>query len=136
MLQNVRNKFKVEVNKVEAAMTKKKSTIQNKGQDSFYQIRSLDPKIQDKGKYYFLELKIPSHEKEGLTFNASQRELRINFQRSYASDMTDEMGTINKSKRNELFTKIMKTKDILDPAGVRSQYNNEKGVLEVLINKA
>lgn len=136
VLKNLRDKFQVEVNKVVAEMTKKKAIIQNKGQDSFYQIRRIDPKIVDQGKFYTMKLDIPHHEKEGVTLNASNRELRINFQRKFAGDMVDEFGNLNKSKRNELFTKVIQTEDILDPNGIRAKYNNKTQKLEVVLKKA
>ncbi|MBT7608817.1 MAG: hypothetical protein HN576_03615 [Bacteriovoracaceae bacterium] len=135
-LENIRNKFQVEVNKVENAMTKKKLNVQTKGLDEFYQVRSLDPKIIDHGKFYSLQIALPAHEQEGATFNASNRKLRINFVRNYSAEIEDDSGNINKSKRNELFTKVIHTDDILDPKGVRTKYNKKAGILEVSIKKA
>jgi hypothetical protein len=136
VLNNIRDRFHSEVNKVELAMAKKKLSVNTKGKDQFYQVRTLDPKIMDHGKFYSLQIPLPIHEQEGATFNASKRELRINFVRNYSAQVEDETGNINKSKRNELFTKVINTKDLLDPDGVRTKYNKRTGMLEVSIKKA
>ena len=136
VLRNIRDRFQTEVNKVELAMAKKKLKVNTQGKDQFYQVRTLDPKVIDHGKFYSLEVPLPPHEKEGATFNASNRELRINFVRNYSAQVEDETGGINKSKRNELFTKVIKTEDLLDPSGIRTRYNKLTGMLEVTIKKA
>lgn len=132
-LKNIKTKLDEEVYKLQLSTSKDKKLIQDKKEDSFYNIEKLNPRVSDIGNSYVIELEVTPHEKENVHLVANGRNLKLTLNRRFNETIVDENGVIDQSSRNQLYSKEMKVADLLNPKKVESSYENN--ILKLKIAK-
>lgn len=133
ILDDLQKRADVEIKKINDGLASERKRINDMGQDSFYQVKSLEPTIQEKEKSYIIKLKVADFEKDKVNLTPKGRKMTLTLSRSYESESVAPDRSINKSNRVETFTKIFEVKDILDPSKVTRNYQD--GVLTYEIEK-
>lgn len=134
LIDNTKVLLDKEFNQLVDAHTSQKQVLTNKLADDFYHISTIEPVVTDLGHAYKIDIPVPEHEKENITLTPNKRDLRINMSRRFENSRTDEMGNMDKSSRSEVFTKTLKTAEIMESKGIKQNYEN--GHLSFIINKA
>lgn len=78
-------------------------------------------------------MNIPEHEKENVHLSVHGRGVKMTLTRKFTDTLEDKDGSVNRSTRNELYSKEFPSKDILNPKLVAQKY--EDGVLTYRIQK-
>ena len=133
LLANLKKHFDEDVKKMFEENSSKKRVIASKSDDQFYRIETLNPKIVDSPKEFFVSLAVPEHEKENVHLSVQGRNVKMTLTRKYSEFMEAKDGTIDKSNRNELFSKEFPSKDLLNQKQVVQKYEN--GILSFKIQK-
>jgi HSP20 family molecular chaperone IbpA len=133
LLANLKKHFDEDVKKMFEENSSKKRVIASKSDDQFYRIETLNPKIVDSPKEFFVSLAVPEHEKENVHLSVQGRNVKMTLTRKYSESMEAKDGTIDKSNRNELFSKEFPSKDLLNQKQVVQKYEN--GILSFKIQK-
>lgn len=133
LLSKIKGRFKIELDKLLQAHSKRKQDVMQKAQDDFYTVKTIHPRIMDGVDHYIVAMDLPNHEKDDLNVNVNSRKIRLTLSRKFAETHTAE-GVENKAKRNEVLTKTVELDDIMDPGKVTSSYKD--GVLYVKVGKA
>ena len=110
-----------------------KRVIANQNEDQFYRIETLNPTIVDSPKDFLVSLAVPEHEKENVHLSVHGRNVKMTLTRKYSEFIEAKDGTIDKSNRNELFSKEFPSKDLLNQKQVVQKY--EDGILTFKIQK-
>ncbi|MBP9679939.1 MAG: hypothetical protein KBD76_00925 [Bacteriovorax sp.] len=132
-IAEIKSHLEHDIRKMISDTSAQKRMIANKKDDKFYRIETLHPTVQETAKAYFVSLKVPEHEKESVHLSVHGREVKMTMTRKYTESLKEEDGTINKSTKNELYSKEFSSKDILNPKLMTQKY--EDGVLTYKIQK-
>jgi HSP20 family molecular chaperone IbpA len=124
LLDRVAKKFNNQIEELRASHSKFKKTFENQSKDKFYQIKRLEPRVEEKGKEYFIFLKVPYHERESVHITGHNRSVRLTLARRFEDRLAHDDGTFDHSKKSEIFSKIIKMKDILDQNSITQKYEN------------
>ena len=124
LLDRVEKNFKNQIEKLIESHSKFKKTINNKLDDNFYHVNLLEPELIDNGKEYLLYLEVPPHEKESVHISARNRNIRLTLARRFEDKIVNEDGTMDRSRKSEIFAKTIKTKDIIDHDSIRQKYED------------
>lgn len=133
VLKDIQKKFEEEVRHLQNSTSEQKQTINEKSQDDFYRIKTIQPRIVDQDKHMIFELDVPKHEWENVHLSAQGRNIKMTIGRKYSDEATDDAGSRNKSSRSELFSKEFTVKDLLNPKTMTQTYAN--GILKFKIDK-
>lgn len=133
LLTELKTHFEADVKKLALQFAGKKRVIANKGDDQFYRVETLHPTINENEKDYMVSLTVPEHEKEHVHLSVNGRGVKMTLTRKFTDSIEDQEGALNKSTRNELFSKEFSSKDILNPKLVTQKYEN--GVLTYKVQK-
>ena len=133
VLNKIKGRFKLELDKLLQAHSKRKQDIMQKAKDDFYTVKTIHPRIMDGIDHYIVAMDLPNHEKDDLNVNVNNRKLRMTLSRKFAETHSAE-GVENKAKRNEVLTKTVELEDIMDPRKISSSYKD--GVLYIKVGKA
>lgn len=134
LLSRVKGAFDQELKSLSREHSALKKTISSRGQDPFYNSKTLNPKIVDKGKFYEVSLEVPSWEQEFVQINSDKRNVDLTLTRSFHSIVESETGDINTSKKSEVFAKTFNVPDIVDSNNLTRRYH--EGVLTFKLMKA
>lgn len=134
ILKEISTRLEQDVKKMTEATSSEKKIISEKSIDPFYRVNTLNPKMTEDLKQVFVSLPVAEHEKENVHLSTQGRTVKITLSRKYTDHLTGEDGSLNKSTRSELFSKELKTADILNHKDIVQSYEN--GVLTFKINKA
>ena len=93
-------------------------------EDNFYHVNLLEPELVDNGKEYLLYLEVPPHEKESVHISARNRNIRLTLARRFEDEITNEDGTMDRSRKSEIFAKTIKTNDIIDHNSITQKYED------------
>jgi HSP20 family molecular chaperone IbpA len=124
VLTEVQKRFSNEIDGISRSHLSKKKLEGTKGEDPFYHLKTIAPIVQNLPGEYHVSLKVPEHERENLFINADKRKIRITLTRNSANRLEGNDGTIDQSKRSELFIKSLNVPDIIDPANITQNYSN------------
>lgn len=130
----MKERFENRLNALKDAFSKKKTMIESKNQDEFYNVGKINPVIQETPDAYIVSMKVPEHEMENITISPRNRYIKVTYHRRHAANVEELDGSRHTSKRSELMTKTMPVKDIMDPNGVTQKY--EDGTLIFKAKKA
>lgn len=133
VLKDIQKKFEEEVRSLQNSTAEKKQTINEKTQDDFYRIKTIQPRVIDQEKQMIFELDVPKHEWENVHLSAQGRNVKMTIGRKYTDEATDDQGSRNKSSRSELFSKEFTVQDLLNPKTMKQTYAD--GVLRFKIDK-
>lgn len=133
ILDRVKERFNNQVNGIVKDQMQYKKSISSKGGDEFYKVSSLNPRITEDVKGYNLSIDVPVHEKENIRLTAHKRDITISLTRKFKDEVKEENGSVNKSRRSEVFTKDLQTENILNSKSITQKYN--EGVLTFRIAK-
>jgi len=133
LLSDLKTHFAADVKKMLEKNSAQKRVIANQNDDHFYRIETLNPTIVDSPKEFLVSLSVPEHEKENVHLSVHGRNVKMTLTRKYSEFMEAKDGTIDKSNRNELFSKEFPSKDLLNQKQVVQKY--EDGVLSFKIQK-
>ena len=112
---------------------KDKKTIEERGNDPFYQLEMLNPKLTEDAKNYYVHLEVPAHEREDVHLMAHGRELRLSMSKKYTASIESEDGSFNRTAKTQLYSKDFPVKDILNQKLISQKYEN--GILSFKIGK-
>ncbi len=133
LLGKIKDRFKVEMDKLLQAHSKRKQDVMSKSQDDFYTVKTIEPRVMDGIDHYIVTMDLPEFEKDNVNINVNDRKLRLTLSRNFA-ETHNEGGVENKAKRNEVLTKTLTLTDIMDSGKVSSSYKD--GVLYIKVGKA
>jgi len=114
-------------------LTDKKS-IEEKSKDPFYRPVILNESVKDVGRFYDVELALPSHEREYVKMNANGRQIKLSLSRQYSEEVDLSEGTKGTSKKSETISKEFQVPEIVEPKSIVQRYENGKVIFR--INKA
>jgi HSP20 family molecular chaperone IbpA len=134
VLGRMEQQLKTDMKNLIASHVKKRDNIQEKINDPFYQIREIDPSIDESEAGVIVSVRIPEHEKESVMMSVDKRNLRMTMARRFNDQLVSEDGSVIRSGRSETLSKEWKVKDILNPKTIQQKYEN--GVLSFIIKKA
>ena len=134
ILKDITSRLEADVKKMTESTSSEKKKIEDKNSDPFYRVNTLNPKLTEDLKQVVISLPIAEYEKENVHLSTQGRLIKMTLSRKYNDNLTAEDGSVNKSTRSELFSKELKTTDILSPKDIVQSYEN--GVLTFKINKA
>lgn len=133
LLAELTNHFEVDVKKMVEQSAVKKKSISSKAEDSFYRIETLSPKIVETEKEFKVSLPVPEYERENVHLSVRGRGVKMTLTRRFADSFEEPDGSINRSTKNELFSREFPSKDLLNAKLVDQKYEN--GVLTYRIKK-
>ncbi|PIK15895.1 Hsp20/alpha crystallin family protein [Halobacteriovorax sp. JY17] len=133
VLDRIKEKFGQQLNTLINGQMKSKANIENKNDDEFYKITSLEPQVANLEKSYQISLHVPEYEKENVRLTAQGRDLSLSLTRKFSDSVVSEDGSKNQSNRSEVFTKKISTEDLLNSREITQSYN--EGVLTFNIAK-
>ena len=133
LLNDLKTHFAADVKKMLEKNSSQKRVIANQNEDQFYRIETLNPTIVDSPKDFLVSLAVPEHEKENVHLSVHGRNVKMTLTRKYSEFIEAKDGTIDKSNRNELFSKEFPSKDLLNQKQVVQKY--EDGILTFKIQK-
>jgi HSP20 family molecular chaperone IbpA len=133
-INDLKAKITARMNKLIEDFGRDKSVVVEKSADPFYTVDKLGPKIKDAGKFVLVSLSIPVHEKESVILSSDGRMVNLSLTRQFDQKLTAKDGSLNETKRSEVFTKQFQVPDILDPGKITQSYQD--GVLTFKIAKA
>lgn len=133
VLGRLKDMFDLEYNKTVEAYAKKKEEIEMRAQDSFYNLKTIEPQIREDEKFYYVDIPTPLHEKENYHVTAHGRKIKLSFNRrsEQRMDLQDEVQT---SKKSETITREFKVAQIVEDKELKESYQN--GVLSYRVPKA
>lgn len=134
ILNDLKTQVDSDIKKMIASSATQMKTVSNKLNDSFYRVETLNPKTTELEKEVIVAIKIPEYEQENVHLSVHGRDVKMTLSRKYTDSMEAQDGSINKSTRNELFSKEFTVTDILDPKKITQKYEN--GTLTFKILKA
>ena len=133
VLDRIKAKFGQQISTILNGQMKSKSSIEEKRDDAFYNITSLEPKLTNLKDSYQIAIEVPDYEKENVRLTAQGRDLSISLTRKFSDSVVAEDGSRNKSSRSETFTKNLSTDELLNSKKITQSYN--EGVLTFDIAK-
>lgn len=133
LLSELKDHFDSDIKKMAEQNASKKQLIANRSDDKFYRVESLTPKTSENEKEYMVSLKVPEHEKENVHLSVNGRGVKMTLTRRFTDTVEELDGSLNRSTRNELFSKEFPSKDLLNPKQVVQKYEN--GILSYKIQK-
>ncbi|WP_412470668.1 hypothetical protein [Halobacteriovorax sp. RT-2-4] len=134
LMGRLKTKIDEELNALKSYYTKAKETIQEKGQDSFYNITKLEPNIKSDQNFYYFSIEVPKHEEETIHINAQERGITVTQNRKF-DQRVEENGNTFKSKRSESLVRQFDVPEILDGTKVSRNYDLETSTLTYRIAK-
>lgn len=134
ILNELQTNLDADMKKMIETTASQKKDVSAKLNDTFYRIETLNPSVLDAGKELIVSLKVPEYEKENVHLSAHGRNIKMTLNRRFTDTMEAGDGSINRSTRNELYSKEFATQDILNPKQIAQKY--DKGVLTFRIAKA
>lgn len=133
MIKNVNDQFQKEMQSMISTHASKKRDVASKMDDQFYHVSTINPQLIDTEKAYIITLALPEHEKEGARLSAHDRQVRLNFTRSFEDQVSQEDGSTHKSKRSEIISKEFNVKEIVNSNKITQQYKD--GLLTFVLPK-
>jgi len=134
VLELMKERFAQRLNALKDGFSKKKTMVENKNSDAFYNVGKISPTVQENIDSYVVSMKVPEHEKENITISPRNRYIKITYHRKHSARVEEQDGSAHTSKRTELMTKQIPTTEILNHKGVTQKYEN--GVLKFKVLKA
>lgn len=134
VLKDISTRLAADVKKMVESTSAEKKIIEGRVADPFYRVDTLNPKMAEELKTVTVSLPVAEHEKENVHLSTQGRSIKITLSRKFTDNMTAQDGSLNRSTRSELFSKELKTVDILSPKDIVQSYAD--GVLTFKINKA
>lgn len=136
VLKRVQEKFIDEIQKLSTKYSSYKDNVVKRGDDSFYQVNMLSPEVEDKGKYYNIFLAVPEHEKDNVHLSVNNRDVKISFNRRFGETITSsEDGSVNSTKRSDLYIKDFKVADIVNPDKISQKYDLDNNQIIFKVEK-
>lgn len=132
VLDRVTNLFNKQKEELVRSHSKIKKTLNDKLEDDFYHVKVIDPKLIDNGKSYLLYIKVPPHEKETTHIAARNRTIDITIARRFEDRIENDDGTVDKSRKSEIFSKKILTDDLIDHNGISQKYENGHLIFKIL----
>lgn len=133
ILSNLKTHFDSDVKKMVKQTSSQKQILEDKSEDSFYAVTTLEPNIIEDKKEILVSLKVPEHEKENVHLSVQGRGVKMTLSRKFTDSYKGEDGMTNRSTRNELFSKEFPSIDLLNPKLIDQKYEN--GILTYRIQK-
>lgn len=133
ILNDIKNHLDKDMKKMIASSSTQKRIMASKSDDPFYRVDLLNPTMIESEKEYLVKISIPEYEKENIHLSVQGREARITLTRRFSETEEAEDGSVNKSTKNELFSKSISSKDLLDPKSITQKF--EDGILTFKIKK-
>jgi HSP20 family molecular chaperone IbpA len=133
ILNDIKSKLDQDIKVETAKNAQTKKSLVTKAADDFYRIDKLAPKLSDSGQEYVLTINVPEHERENVHLVAHGRDLKLTMSRKFSDTLEDEEGTINRTSKSQLFSKELKTLDLVNPKKVTENYQD--GLLTFKISK-
>lgn len=134
VLDRLKQTFEKERSAITAANQKAKTATNNKVDDDFYNLLTLEPSIREDEKAYYIEVNTPAHEKENFQLTADMRTVKLMFNRRSEERLEHDNGGVEKSKRSQTITKEFKVSDIVSDKNIKVSY--KEGVLSYRLPKA
>ena len=131
VLDRVKNLFNRQKEELIKSHSKIKETLDNQHEDDFYHVNIIEPKLIDNGKEYLLYIKVPPHEKETTHVAARNRTINITVARRFEDRIENDDGTIDKSRKSEIFGKIIQTDDLIDHNGITQKYEDGNLIFKI-----
>tara|TARA_Y100000591_G_C21837253_1_gene703307 strand:- start:505 stop:1680 length:1176 start_codon:yes stop_codon:yes gene_type:complete len=132
VLDRVKKLFDKQKMELIKSHSKIKQTLDNKHEDDFYHVKVIEPKLIDNEKEYLLYIKVPPHEKETTHVAARNRKINITVARRFEDRVQNDDGTIDKSRKSEIFGKTIYTDDLMDHNGITQKYENGHLIFKIL----
>lgn len=134
ILRDISTRLEVDVKKMVEKTTSDKKISENRVEDPFYRVDTLNPKMTEDLKTVTIALPVAEYEKENVHLSTQGRLIKMTLSRKFTDNMTAQDGSVNKSTRGELYSKELKTADLLSSKEITQSYEN--GVLTFKIKKA
>lgn len=134
ILKDISTRLEVDVKKMIEKTTSEKKISENRVEDPFYRVETLNPKMTEDLKTVTIALPIAEYEKENVHLSTQGRLIKMTLSRKFTDNMTAQDGSLNKSTRGELYSKEFKTTDLLSSKEITQSFEN--GVLTFKIKKA
>jgi HSP20 family molecular chaperone IbpA len=125
ILNRIESQFQSDMHNITKSNESEKKRVQEKLDDDFYRVSSVDVNVEEDEKSYFLSMKIPEYERDLVSLSGDERTLRLTLGRRFKDEYTDEEGRTNMSKRSEVFSQTIPVKQIIDANKIIQTYNDE-----------
>lgn len=113
---------------------KELKSVETRQEDKFYHLITIEPRLREDEKAYYIDVKTPAHEKENYNLTADKRTIKLSFNRRAEKRLDAPDGTVETSKKSEAITKEFKVSEIVDDREVKVAYKD--GVLSYRLPKA
>lgn len=134
ILKDLSDKLDIDIKKIVEKTASDKKIIESRSSDPFYNVDKLNPKLVEDEKSVTVSVPVAEYEKENIHLSAQGRLIKMTLSRKYNDTLNGEDGSINRSTRSELYSKELKTRDLLNSNNVTQSYRD--GVLTFKIFKA
>lgn len=133
-IKNISQQLQKDLQRIVERKSKNLEVTSKQGEDPFYSVSLIRPKITEGEKEIFVAIAVSEYEKDNLLLSTQGRNIKLTLSRKYADAITDKDGSSNKTTRSELYSKEFKTKDILNSNNITQSYQD--GILTFKILKA
>lgn len=134
VLKRLKTALDQQMNEAISSKAKKIQSTETRQQDSFYHLLTLQPRLREDEKAYYIDITTPPHEKENYNLTAEKRTIKLSFNRRAEKRLDSPDGTAQTSKKSEAITKEFKVANIVDDRKVKVAYKD--GVLSYRLPKA
>lgn len=133
-VQMLKLQVKNSLDSIRKSNADKKSNYTDRMGDPFYNSTILQPKLEDKIGEYIIKLEIPDYERDSVILHGDNRQIRLTFSRRMTDNLKNPDGSVNKTSRSEVYTKVLQVPEIIDPSTITQNYTD--GTLQFKIKKA
>lgn len=134
ILKDLSQHFSADVKKMAEQTASEKVILGKRVDDQFYRIDKLNATMVEAPKEVIVKVPVPEYEKENVHLSTQGRNIKITLARKFSDNITSTEGNIDRSTRNELYSKELNTVDLLSPKNIVQNYQD--GVLTFKIPKA
>lgn len=135
-VKGMQDRFQNEIKTMISSHAETKELYRNMGDDQFYSIKKIQPKVKDMGNFYEIDLDMPAHEKDNVTMSGNMRELKITVARRFNEIVKQQSGEFDRSSRSEVMSKMIQLPEIIDDTRITQKYDPEQQVLSFRLPKA
>jgi HSP20 family molecular chaperone IbpA len=133
ILDKLKAQFEADAKKIFTTTAEQKRIFENKTQDQFYRIETLNPSIIENEKEVVIAIPVAEYEKDNLQLSAHDRTINMTLSRKFDQNIVEEDGSKNRSNRSEIINKEFSTKELLDHKSIVQKYEN--GFMKFKITK-
>lgn len=108
----------------QASAMERIKTVDNKLEDPFYRMRSLNAEVKESEKGYEVRVKVPAHEADTFFASADKNQLKLSLARSFQDNLDLEDGRKHKTSSHQTIVETVNLPTRVDPSTVQREYKD------------